>query len=336
MGGDAPTPPDYLGLAREQGQQQRETLAEQTAANRPNQYTPYATSLWAQGPNGEWIQSTNFAGPLYGLNQNLQQQAYDAMGQPLDFSALPELTSGDAAREQAINAAYGQASSRLDPRFGRQRESLRSQLLAQGLQPGSEAYDQAMRELGMTETDAYNQALFSAQREGTAAGQALFGQSQARRNQMLSELLRQRSQPLQEMQQLSGFLGQPNVMQAGRAGTPDLMGALGQQYGAELQKYLSDQARLSEYIQAGASLAATAAYACDERVKEDVARLPVEALPGVPLATWRYRDGYGPPGQHVGVIAQDLRRVVPEAVTAGPDGVLYVSPTFAPRRLSHG
>lgn len=46
----APPPPDYLGLAREQGMIDERLLTQQTVANRPNIYTPYVSTEWIQTP----------------------------------------------------------------------------------------------------------------------------------------------------------------------------------------------------------------------------------------------------------------------------------------------
>jgi hypothetical protein len=58
----------------------------------------------------------------------------------------------------------------------------------------------------------------------------------------------------------------------------------------------------------------------DERLKDNIVRLPVEVLPGVPLAHWTWKDS----GNFAhGVIAQDLQKVLPEAVIDN-NGVLFV------------
>jgi hypothetical protein len=58
-------------------------------------------------------------------------------------------------------------------------------------------------------------------------------------------------------------------------------------------------------------IAAIAGVASDERLKDNIRRHEEEVLPGVPLATWTWKDT-GTPA--IGVIAQDLERVAPELV----------------------
>jgi len=242
MGQQAPRPPDFLGLAREQAQQT-------TAANRPDITTPFGTQTWEQTPGGGWTMQTGFGGPLAGAALQVGGQAAAALGQPLDLSGLPGLGTGEQARQQAIEAAYGQAASRLDPMWARREEALRTQLLGQGLDPTSEAYRGAMGELGTQRTDAYQTALNAAIGQGTAAGQALFGQNLTARQQALAEALRGRAQPLEELAQLQGFLAMPGVQQTQGA---QLLPAGIAQSNADIARWQSQQQMLADTIGGGA------------------------------------------------------------------------------------
>lgn len=329
---NAPPPADYMGLAKEQGAQQRGLLDQQTRANRPNQSTPYASSEWAQGPDGQWSQRVGFNGPMKGLNESLQQQASDAMSKPFSLDGLTQITDGAAARDQAINAAYGQAESRLNPRFSRARDAERTRLLNQGLAEGSEAYNRAMSELGNQENDAYNQAQFSAIGQGTQAGQALFNQSMAQRQQGLAELLRQRGQAMGELQGMQGMLQMPGFNSAGLGQADNLMQAGGLADAGAFRNWQANNQAQADFWNSIMQLGSTVGQlaASDEGVKQNVNRLSAEAMPGVPYATFEYEAGYGEPGTtYLGVLAQDLQAVAPEYVTE-VDGVLHVPPEFAP------
>lgn len=48
----APPAPDYAAAAGQQAQASRQITAEQTAANRPNTYTPWGSQTWTQGQGG--------------------------------------------------------------------------------------------------------------------------------------------------------------------------------------------------------------------------------------------------------------------------------------------
>jgi hypothetical protein len=332
---NAPAPPDYMGLVREQGDIQRRYLEEQTRANRPNQSTPFASSQWTRGPDGQWQQNVSLSGGLGEAGNALQNQVAEQLRQPLDMSTLPELGSGEEAAARARDAVYNQARSRLDPQWAAQEESNRTRLLNQGLTEGSEAYNRAMDRLANQRTDAYNQANFSSIREGEAVGQARFGQNMAARNQALMEMLRQRQLPLSELAQLQGFTAMPGFSQAGQAQAPDLLNAGGMQGEADFRNWQGRNQAQADFwnsiMQLGGTLGAAAVS--DERAKTDLRRLPAEAAPGVPLAVFRYRPGMGPPGLYKGVVAQDLQKVLPEAVHEGEGGVLYVSGEFAPKKI---
>ena len=80
----------------------------------------------------------------------------------------------EAARQEAQNAAYGQATSRLDPRFAQEDNQLRTRLVNQGLGENSDAFQTAMQNQGRVKNDAYNQATFGSIAAGNQAAQDQF------------------------------------------------------------------------------------------------------------------------------------------------------------------
>lgn len=335
MGSSAPPPQNFGQAAQQQADASRANVNAQTQANRPNQSSPFATRTWTQGPNGQWGDSTQFTGPLAGLNESLQQQAAQAMGTPFSLSGLPSLTDGAQAREQAINAAYGSATSRLDPAFQQREEQTRLRLQQQGLVPGSEAFERELSALGRERTDAYGQAMNSAIGQGAQAGQALFNQSLAGRQNALSEALRQRGQAFSELGGLQGLSQQQGFIGAGMAQAPDFLQAAGMQGAQDWGRYQFDQQQIADMIGAGGQLAGSLLpfFLCDERAKQAVCYTG-GTLHGVPLATWHYRPEHGDPAQpFLGVLAQDVAAVFPEHVRRRADGLLEVHPAFAPVAL---
>jgi hypothetical protein len=340
MSSGAAAPPNFGQAAQQQSDASQQNVNQQTQTNRPNQYNPFASTTWSQGPGGQWSQSTQFAGPLSGLSSSLQQQAAEAMGSPFSLSGLPQLTDGSAAREQAINAAYGSATSRLDPQFQQREEQMRLRLQQQGLAPGSEAYEREIGNLSRERSDAYTQALANATSQGTSAGQALFNQSLAGRQNALAEALRQRGQAMGDLQGLMGLTQQQGFMGAGQAQAPDTLGALSTQYQSELQRQAAEQQFWAQIIgagvQAGGAIGGAAMMACDARAKQDISPVDSELMPGVPRYRWRYLPEFGDPSKvYEGVLAQDLQRVAPGAVYERPsDGMLFVDAVFAPVEIA--
>lgn len=207
-------PPDFRAAAEETA-----------AANRPNQTNAYgSTTQWTIGPDGRPQQTQSFGGALGGASTSLQNQAAGALSSPFDLSGLPQVGSGDEARQQAISSAYQQSTSRLDPRFAREEDALRTRLLNQGLDPNSEASQGAMGDFGQQKNDAYQSAMASAISQGQSAGDSVFRNNLAGHGSALADLLTGRGQALSELQQMQGLLAQPGFNSG-----PNYSNALSQQ-----------------------------------------------------------------------------------------------------------
>lgn len=75
--------------------------------------------------------------------------------------------------QQYSNAAYNQATSRLDPQWQQQQAQFQQQMVSQGLTPGSQAYDAALADFTRGRNDAYSQARDQSMQQGLQAqGQA--------------------------------------------------------------------------------------------------------------------------------------------------------------------
>ncbi|MFZ2196860.1 MAG: tail fiber domain-containing protein [Thermodesulfovibrionales bacterium] len=239
-----------------------------------------------------------------GLAEDAVGRAGAALGQPIE--------SGMDARNRAEQAIYGRAASRLDPRFQQQEEQYRTRLYNQGLREGDEAYGQQMGEFGRTRNDAYQNAMNESIMGGGQEMSRQFTQGLQGRSALLNEL-----QSLMSGGQV-GMPQQPNVPGAGGSAPPDLMGAAGQQYGANVNQYNAQQAQQQSMQNMAMMLPFLFS---DERLKTDIRRHEYEVLPGVPFASWRWKAG----GHGYGVIAQDLQKVRPDLVVEGPDGFLMVN-----------
>lgn len=116
-------------------------------------------------------------------------------------------TSGIA--KMPVNAGTtGQAAimDRLDPSLQRQRVSTETQLINQGLRPGMEAYDNAIKLLGQQENDARQQAVLQGLNLDMGANAQGFNQAlqggqfgNTANQQALAQALQLRSQPLNEI-----------------------------------------------------------------------------------------------------------------------------------------
>jgi hypothetical protein len=235
-GAKPPAAPDFNEAARIQAESSEKVNREQTQANRPNQYNEFGSSEWTQDANGNWTQRS-------GLNDTLGAAAEGLQGQVLDNAGRPVMT-GDAARQQAIDAGYSQATRMLDPQMAQREQAMKADLAAQGLDPSSEAYQKAVGDFDRSRTTAYGDARDRAIGQGTAAGQATFMQN-----------LAAREVPMAELDQLKG-LGKSDPFTAAGAAQPiQSLAAAMQQYGGDLQGYGIQQQGKNSKMSGGASLA---------------------------------------------------------------------------------
>lgn len=221
----APPPaPDPVATAKAQTDSNVKTATTQQQLNMVDQTNPYGTQSYTQ--NGTWADGT----PRYSMNTTLsapeqrnqeQQWEFDNLTNTLGINQTKKLTGLLDTPFKLDNAAtegrlmeLGRA--RLDPILQQRNAALESKLYNQGVMPGTEAYDRAMREDTQGQNDAYNQLLL------TGRGQAA------------SELTAERNQPINEITALmsGGQVNQPqfgNTPQTGVANT-DIAGITQQGY----------------------------------------------------------------------------------------------------------
>jgi hypothetical protein len=274
----------------------------------------FATAAERQAQSGRInTPFANWNGQNLEFQGGLGQGAQNLMAQVGSQGALP---TGQEARDQAITSAYGQSTSRLDPMFAQREAQMRAQLANQGLDPGSQAADTATQNFGRERNDAYTQALANAIGQGTSAGNAIFQQG------VSSQRL-----PYEQLGSLAGLLQgnqgrETQYLNAANMGYQGALNEFGVQQGGK-------NSNMGGAAQLGASL-----YASDERLKVNIDRSVLEAMPGVPFASWEWADGT--PGRQFGVIAQDLEKVRPDLVhTDSTSGMKLVDYSFL-KEMRHG
>jgi len=264
MGKSSPSPPaapDPAATAAAQGKINRETAIAQARLNQVDDYTPYGSSIYE--PTGETrddidqYKRTTTLDPAQqaifeqqtGITQDLNLLADDQLGRvssnladPFSFEGLPAApVANEAARQQAIDAIYGQHTSRLDPRFARDKTALETRLANQGIPVGSDAFSEAMESQGRTRNDAYTSALNQAIASGGAEQSRLFGLGGSERARAIQEYTTQRNAPLNEVAALmSGnsitnpqFSSMPNTA----INPPDLIGLTRDKYATDMSAY---------------------------------------------------------------------------------------------------
>jgi hypothetical protein len=316
--GSAPKTPDYTGAANATAQGNLEATRAASAANRVNQYTPYGNLIYSHTEGGgpdEW-QSRIDLSPTgqklldqadqtsVGLG-NLQNSALDrvtnAYSQPYDNSSV-----GDVQRQ-----AEGAITSRLDPMWDQRQKATENQLLNQGITQGSEAYSNAMRDFNTGRNDAYQQAVL--------AGIQTMPQTQALaeglRNQPLNELNAIRTGSQVTSPQFSGTPQQQTTQGA------DLVSAAQNAYGGKLNAYNANAAQTGQTYSTAAQLGLMyylAAGASDRRLKSNIRFIGNDGK-----YNWYDYDIFG--RHEIGVMAQEVLDIKPEAVLQHPAGYLMVN-----------
>ncbi|WP_038950371.1 hypothetical protein [Bradyrhizobium genomosp. III] len=164
---NTPKAPDPVQTANMQQEYNVNAAKTQQELNQYNQSNPYGTTTYVQtGTNADgtpqYTVNTAFSAPQQKLYEGYtanQQGAQDAAaklmasgqgafsGKGLDLSY-----NGTAAKLDALNR------SRLDPQWAQATDQQESKLAAQGVTPGTPAYDNAMRVFNQGKNDAYNSA----------------------------------------------------------------------------------------------------------------------------------------------------------------------------------
>lgn len=281
MGGKskAPPAPDYKALAQEQAKLNAAALQQQTVANRPNQTNALGSLTWTQDPTtGQWTQTESLNPAVQALldkSLGLQGQSIDQVQALMNqggFSGGPamptyqqygvEVPTYDQAAGNAYADQFTQALlARVTPQQGIDRERMETQLRLKGLQPGTEAYDRAYKNLLTAQGDVNAQATLQGQLAGQQEARNIYdtqlkGYQQGFTNNINDYLTQLQGQQQGYTQSLQNYLlpwqtaaanqglannvTMPtfqNFATAGQQQTPDMLGTAQQQYAQQMQAY---------------------------------------------------------------------------------------------------
>lgn len=235
------------------------------------------------------------AAQLFG--QNLQSGEFENRAQDQDFRQM----LGEAGFE---NSAQGQEYEQY--MGGMQFENQAQQQEFQNLMALAQAGDQrAIQQLNA-------QIAAGSFNLGNRSG--AISEEQARRGMTLNEL-----NALLTGQQVA-MPNMPTTPRATMGEAPNLLGAAQSQYAANVDQYNARTAFGNQLANLGGAAANYFMFS-DERLKEDIREMGLLSS-GVRVVHYRYR---GLPGRRfIGVIAQEVLRILPEAVARHPSGYLMV------------
>lgn len=244
---------------------------------------------------------------------NLTQNAYNQslqLGNMGDYNFSVE--ASDDARKRAEEAQFNSYMNYMQPKFEQQTSDLATRLQNKGLAVGSEAYQRAMNDLQDSQNRAINQASYDA----TTAGQNAYSQSLADSiNAGNFGNTAQLSYINQLLAQLEGSQSSYDVAMDRYAAQNNLAS---QRYAAEQQAANNRLAMINSLMQAGGT---AAAMSSDKRLKENI--VPVGKLNnGLTVYCYNF---IGEDIPQIGLIAQEVQKVKPEAVVEREDGYLMVN-----------
>jgi hypothetical protein len=283
MGKKTVAPPDYKGAAVAQGQANLDAQQQSIVGQNPNVTNPYGsqTVTWTTDDNGNQVpnlnqtfspeqqslyeKQTNTQGLLADLAGQGASKASSVLGQNLDLSGAPAAPgNAQATRDKVYEAMMG----RINQDFGNRKDQSNSDLIAQGLRPGTKAYDDAMFQLERSRNDASTQAQLAAGSEAERD----FGMDTSARKNAIAEILMQRQTPLNEItalmsgSQVSNPFAMPGYTGSG-VSAPDIYGATGDTYQAQLAAANAKNAGIGNAMSGLFGLGSAGLGACGMRGK---------------------------------------------------------------------
>jgi hypothetical protein len=216
----APPPPDpYATAAAQTGSNVTTARANTTMANANERSVLGSVDYKVTGNEKIWDPTTGktYTVPKYTRTQKLspQEQALydqqnqlgqglnnlaiqqtskltDLMGQPINTDGLPDAPGNSEAYRQKVEEAL---QARMNPQLDRDRNSLESKLINQGLVRGSDAFNQAMDESNRQANDARTQTFLASGAESRAEQ----AQQGTNRERAFQERVALRNQPINEI-----------------------------------------------------------------------------------------------------------------------------------------
>lgn len=312
-GGSAPKSPDPKQVAAAQMSSNIGTAVAQQAMN-VNQVTPDGSLNYSQ--SGSYKFKDPLTGKVYDIptwtattTLSDAQRAIKDQGDQAELN-LATLANTQSGRLQGLldrplnltnDAVEGRlwdlGSKRLAPQMAQDRARTETDLANRGIRLGSAAYDRAMQNQGEKENDLWNQLFL------TGRGQAV------------NEILTERNQPLNEISALlaGSPVSQPNFVPTSSPNMPNLdyAGMVQNKYQSDLAAWQQKQQNANSAIGGLFGVLGTAAMYSDRRLKTDIKKVG-KTDDGQKIYAYRYK---GDRRMHLGLMAQEVQRKKPEAVT---------------------
>lgn len=324
-----PVAPDPVKTAAAQGDMNQNTATTQQLLNMTDQVTPTGSLKYDQtgtstytGADGKTysvpkFQATTTLSPAEQSLLDLTNKTKTNLGNiGVDQSAkIGDLLGTNVDLNTATEGKIDDlGAKRLTPQFDRSEDALRTSLANKGIQPGSSAWNAEMTNFGNTKNDAFNQLYLSGRGQGA------------------QEALTERNEPINE---ISALMSGSQVSNPSFSSTPtatvggvDYGGMVNNNFNALTNQYATgrtaENAEMGGMFGLGGTLGAAGLSALkgptplmlmsDRRLKSNVVQIGVTRH-GLP---WYEYDIFGERRQ--GVMADEVRRILPAAVAVHPTG----------------
>lgn len=286
--------------------------AEQTIFDQSN------TNTIQQGANAQTAQNNV---------TNLLQTPYNLAG-----NVSPTLSQQDQQGDlqNAENALYQQQYQYLQPEQQQGTQQLQSQLADEGIPQNSAAYQTAMQNNALSNQQANQSALNSATSGGAAYQSQLAQTGLANQAQQAQLYTQQYQEPLNIYSSLMSGT-QPtmpsfNALNTSDAAPTNVLGAYQNSYQGQLNAYNTAIGSANSQTAGLGSIAGTlgsaAILASDRRLKDNIKKIGKLAN-GLAVYSFQY---IGERAKYIGVMSDEVRRLIPHAVTqdiTGYDVVHY-------------
>lgn len=328
--GGAPAAPDPRETARVQGAMNKEAVRESAKVNQ----------IGTQGPQGKTYYTGEIGGPdrtlvtelnptaqkafdnqqniTLGLSQYGNKLADDIGGLgTFSLSGLPS-APWEADRSEMVGdlekSTYDRAYNLMADDFERQDDQLNTYLETRGITAGSDAWKDANSQVAENRGRTLNDLALASVSAGRAEDSRLFNQGLTARNQGINEMITERTQPMNELSALlqgSPAISAPQSVAPGQYAVQpgDYQGAAALAYQGALNNANSNNAFMSNLLGLGGQIG-SAFMLSDRRLKRDIKRVGT-LRNGLGVYSFRYLFA---PAVHVGVMAQEVVKVLPHAV----------------------
>lgn len=283
----------------------------------PSAYTPYGSRVYSGSPNDGTFAYTETLGPAEQQQKDLRDQVtLSLMGRaqnqipnipadPFDYGNF-QFDPNDPVTNQTWEAQKGL----LDPYFAREETRLDQKLANQGIPMGAEAYRDEVDQFRKTKASSYDQAAANALDRG-------FSQAKTTYDTNYQTGLGTRQQNYNELaallggQQLNNINYNPGTMVDPSSAYARSQSVQNANYQNRIGQYNAGVASNNNMMSGLFGLGSAAIMASDVRLKTDIEYVGTHH--GIPWYTYRY---IWDTVRRIGVMAQEVLRVRPEAVSS--------------------